>query len=360
MGAEMPANKRQHFVPKAYLRPFASNEERSAIHVFNVARKKAIRDASLKGQCAKDYFYGADQRLEKHFQGMESKYAIALARIRGASVLDASSEAWLRAFTHMQRARTEMAVKRYRDGTAKLKEALYAQNPSQAPNVYQDDQRLAADSILMAAQTYKYVADLKVCVLENETAVDFITSDDPCFLANRFHTQRSHGRSYGLASSGAQLFLPLTPRLALVFYDGLVYTLPGRGEGFVSLPRVSDVRAVNELQYLAASENIYFSKWEDAGRIGREFDEDAGRRLSIWHAFNAFVPVSRTVDGEILRRATEEERLTARRSMIQSYPIYPEPTRWVSRLKYRDPIRTFSNGSAIGHMRKKEWLISRD
>lgn len=355
----MPANKRQHFVPKAYLRSFACNAARSAIHVFNISRSKAIQGAALKGQCAKDYFYGHNLKLEKQFQGMEGKYASALSNVIAASALAPNDEAWLKAFAHMQRGRTDMAVKRLRQSEARMTEVLYAQNPRQQPTLDLSDQRLTLDSVLLAAQTHKYVGDLKVCVLVNETDADFVTSDDPAFLANRFHTQRIRTRSYGFASSGVLLFLPLTPRLCLVCYDSLVYTVPGRGSGFVSLARASDVRAVNELQYLAASENIYFSNWNDAERIEREFKEDAVRRLSEWYAFETFVPVGKTPDGELLRRATDEERLRAPRSFVNSFPIYPEPTRWVSRIRYRDPIRTFSNGSAIGHVRKKEWLERR-
>jgi hypothetical protein len=60
----MPAQKNQHFVPRAALKPFTLSSEGAAINVFNIKRDRAVQDAPVKGQCARDYFYGKDLKLE--------------------------------------------------------------------------------------------------------------------------------------------------------------------------------------------------------------------------------------------------------------------------------------------------------
>lgn len=54
----MPDHQRQHYVPKFYLKWFSSNERQ--INLYNWKSGKTIFNASLKEQCYRDYFYGAD------------------------------------------------------------------------------------------------------------------------------------------------------------------------------------------------------------------------------------------------------------------------------------------------------------
>ena len=72
------------------------------------------------------------------------------------------------------------------------------------------------------------IDDLKFCLIRNKTNLPFITSDNPAILTNKWHltSHRSPGRSFGLGSAGALTFLPLTPDLLFVGYDGDVYNIP--------------------------------------------------------------------------------------------------------------------------------------
>lgn len=66
-----------------------------------------------------------------------------------------------------------------------------------------------------------------------------------------------------------------------------------------------------------------------------------------------------TERAERWRRATEEERKAAKHLTVMTSPRHPAPSRWLSKLRYRMPIRTFFDGSAMGHVRKREWLEGR-
>lgn len=67
--------KRQHFLPKFYLKNFAIDEEKKAISLFNHRTVKYIPRATIKGQAYDDYLYGNDGVVEKDLQSFEGAAA---------------------------------------------------------------------------------------------------------------------------------------------------------------------------------------------------------------------------------------------------------------------------------------------
>lgn len=139
-------------------------------------------------------------------------------------------------------------------------------------------------------------------------------------------------------------------------YDGKTYLVPEKVGYYVSTDKNTDIRALNELQYLKAAENLYFHDWGDRERIGSEYRATKEHRPKSWHEIDVFVPDGVTEDEERYRRATEEERLTATRTMQVMSSRYPEPLRWFSKLRHRNPPKVYYDGSAMGYVRKREWL----
>ena len=62
------AKNKHHYVPKFYLKLFASDKARSSvpklINIYNLRRKAIIEDAGLGDQCYKHKFYGKTDELE--------------------------------------------------------------------------------------------------------------------------------------------------------------------------------------------------------------------------------------------------------------------------------------------------------
>lgn len=204
-----------------------------------------------------------------------------------------------------------------------------------------------------------YITDLKGIIIINRSKDDFITSDDPCFFTNRFYIQKIIKKTplnFGLASSGALFFLPLTPRHQLMCYDRRVYTVPDSSEYYVATDRLRDISALNELQYLKAAENLYFSDWDDRERIATEFQMVSGHRPKAWHEISVLVQERSSEAGEYYRRATDEERQTATKTLQVMSSRHPEPLHWISKLRYRSSPKVYYNGSAAGYVRKREWL----
>lgn len=305
----MADHKRQHYVPRCYFKPFSLEGDGVAINLYNISSAKAVQNVSVRGQCAKNYLYSSDLRLESALKKLEDEYAYILRLLQDHSYQPSQDDLFfLRGFAYMQHARTEMAIRRMREQHEGLHTAVFEGKPGTPPDRDLSDRALMLDSMRAYMGTRHLIEDLKVCILRNQTQHDFITSDDPSVFTSRFYVQKLRRRNFGLASSGAQFFLPLTPRLLLICYDSSVYTVPGKIGCWVTITKPSDVIALNELQYLKAAENIYFADWGCGDHVMKMFDAVSARRPESWCEYTVLVPNGFTEQGEHYRRATEEKR----------------------------------------------------
>jgi len=355
---EMPAQKSQHFVARCALKPFSLNGEGAAINLHNLTRARAIPNAPVKGQCARDYLYGKeDLRGEQLLARLEGQYARILRELAAGGSLLPEDKEWMRIFALIQWRRTEMAIQQMREWRASMDDAVFRQRPEQRPADTQTDADLMRLSLRMGIQMVKYVKDLKLVIFRNGTNVDFITCDNPAVLTNRFHFERLKRNQFGVSNSGMILAMPLTPRLAALCYDSGVYSIPNAsGTPFVDIKREGDVDAINQLQHLAASKNIYFSRWEDRNCIAAEAAKVSLQRAGAVPKTRIFVRDHTSPHDESYRSGTPGEELAARESIVATGQQYPEPSAWPSQLKFRDKPKTFSNGTAAGYVRQAEWL----
>jgi hypothetical protein len=224
-------------------------------------------------------------------------------------------------------------------------------------------------SMRMAARAVDYIRDLKLVIFRNKTTVDFVTSDNPATMTNRFHFQKLKSNKFGLSNSGAMFSMPLSPRLSTMCYDTGTYSVPNAsGTQFVDLTKDIDATALNQLQYLSASKNIYFRNLSDAERIKSELELFAEKRAKAAPITRIYVRDDsatsvvgrlrdpRTGQMEKYREGTPEEEQTARETLAATSFEFAEPFIWLSKLKFRDKPRYYNNGTAIGYVRKAEWL----
>ena len=71
---EMPS-RQHHYVPKFYLKRFSKDTKR--INIYNIRRKLAKENVSLRQQCSKPNYY-KDQNIENALSRMEAEAALAL------------------------------------------------------------------------------------------------------------------------------------------------------------------------------------------------------------------------------------------------------------------------------------------
>ncbi len=256
--------------------------------------------------------------------------------------------------------RTEHAIQDIRTLQQRTDDAIFRHHPEQKPVVAWTDAVFMKMSMQIGIGYYEYTEDLKVAVFKNLTSADFVTCDHPAVITNRFHLQRLNDTTFGISNSGVILLMPLSPQLCAVYYDGGVYSVANAsGTPFVGLSRESDVRAVNGFQYLNASHNIYFSRWEDRDDVAQEATKVGEERSKAKSMATIFVRDYTSHTTERYRKGTPQEEATAQEAIVAASFQHPTPSSWPSQIRFRDRPKMFSNGSAIGYVRKPEWLVSR-
>ena len=356
----MPSNKSQHFVPRTHFKPFSLGRQGKAINLFNISSEKAVQNAAVAGQCSQNYFYGEAPTFEEGLQYFETRYGAIVGALEQRTPLSKDDHYALRIFVLFQLARTEAAARTARatfeGGYDRMFPGEWASHRPPQPS----NREMVLLALATALEARDVVDDLKMCVFQNTTELDFITTDNPAVAANRWSWQRLKDHGFGLASSGLFLSLPLSPRMSLCYYDSGTYSCTGEDPVFRPLRKRRDVEALNELQILNAVENVYFSDWSSREDLRDQIAIHKPRRSSERVAFNVYVKDEAGKDAfhgkEAYRLATEEEVAQPIPKLVMNSRVYPVPTRWPSSLKIRSRPRVFSNGSAAGYLRDPERL----
>lgn len=248
-----------------YLRNFAPGE-RKAIHLYNILSKQAIRNAPIKSQCSESYFYGNDLVIENTLEALEGIVTEIIRSILDTGNVpkpDSEQRDDLLVFTLFLHSRTRHAANVQDDIADKLVRTILEKDGSldqeHLRNVEISLKNPAAEALRAVAQGVFLAKDLAMKVLVNRTDVEFITSDNPVVFYNQCFegADANIGGNGGLANTGLQIFLPLSPRHLLVLYDRKTYKIGQRKSDYCDVSNRDDVRQFNDLQYLNCVENLY-------------------------------------------------------------------------------------------------------
>jgi hypothetical protein len=270
--------RRHHFVPKFYLRAFASAPRR--IHVFNLSRGLAIENASIRDQSYQHRLYGPDDELEDAFAVMEGRFAEVVREVLATSrPPDVGSEPYRALVTmiSLQMLRTTGAIARVRTSSRRMAMAAFEGTPP--PELLPSDEESLALSLRNVPLVSDALCDLKPHVLLAQDGCEFLTSDNPVFRYNQYCEGVPGMGVTGAACRGLQTFLPLSPSAMLLLYDGAVYKVGSRNSP-TSLTTPLDVWAMNQLQVIAAERNIYFANWATRETIPQLLESARKQRSS--------------------------------------------------------------------------------
>lgn len=236
----------------------------------------------MKGQCSRSYFYGKDLRLEKLIQKSEGLYSTTVQRIVEKLPVSDMDKFVLRHFCLLQYCRTDAASQRMALAYAEISDVAFDGSPPAELKLPISD--FVQDGMRAFANSFRVINDLKVCLIQNRSCREFITSDDPAILTNRWYLQtpRAKGLSFGLQHSGTLLFLPIAPETLCVIYDGDVYSIPNEG-GWTATHKLADVEAFNEHQILGCMSNLFFARWADLDTVDHAFLQTSPYRPSARH-----------------------------------------------------------------------------
>jgi hypothetical protein len=347
----MPDRKNQHFVPKTVLKPWTLDCKGKAIHLYNIRSNRGVFNAPVKNQCSQDYFYGSDLAIESWLGRGEGIYAKAKLPLP-TNDADQTFESLdlLRQFSYLQLIRTERSLREEGRMLREMYDHIYHGALPDGEEVPTHEE-IVREAIGRWRESNVNLEDLRGVLVINESTTPFFISDDPAVHTNRLHIQRLKNANFGIQQSGMILTMPISPKLAVLFYDPHVYTCPDKVGLNLTISSESDARSFNEFQYLKASENIYFQEWSDLEKIRLEFLSVAHLRLNVHFRFNLLVPI----EGQENRfRIAEDISITPPgRSILHTESVSFRPRIWPSKLRYRHDMHGFSNGTAVGNLRPR-------
>lgn len=291
----MPENKNQHYVPGFYLKRFSPDDEKKLIGIWNVSRERKLVGASLKDQCSRDYFYGKDLILEKTFGNLETLTAKLLRNTDETYTLPPQcSEEHCLLLMHLATQWTR--TKYMRDAMDEMSDKFMAnlhRIDEQEGERYQDEFDLHVGnpvhlSIQIAAETFPLILDLDYKILVNRTECEFVTSDNPVVFYNQLFSFDESKSNTGLTVKGLQIFFPIDPEKALLFYDAGVYSVGRRNQQIVDVLNPQDVDQVNTLQMSNCQNNVYFRDtsfdYEPLHRRACQFRRRSMTRLDVFQS----------------------------------------------------------------------------
>lgn len=350
----MASNKNQHFVPKCYLKEFTHESKNKAINVYNLDRRVFIPSAPVKNQCSKNYFYGQDENLERAIQSVEGAYAKALREIvHGSGKVSVHHKALFKRFWLLQYLRTEAASRR----AAEASNGMIRTAGVSAEEFNVEIKEAVQIAMKFFAEGMGAVDDLKICFLLNKTEIPFVTSDDPAVLTNKWHLndQRTCFRSFGLNACGAMFFIPLTPKVICVGYDGDVYSIP-HNKGWASIEKENDIKAFNQHQFLNCRANIFFKKSDDLRFVEELAEKIVKNRCSERHRIHYAVFDYSSGTHSRYKVIDPSEAGEHDEAIVHTETVHLKPLSWPTIIRWRDNGSVYTDGTGLGYIRKGRLL----
>lgn len=116
----MAEKKKQHYVPRFYLKRFATDDKK--FNLYSIEEKCVIAEGNsvpYKDQFYKDYFYGEDKIWENKLDGLESKWDKSFRNVIEECYSDSDIEN-LKEFAVFQYGRTLFQFNQQVDSSAKI------------------------------------------------------------------------------------------------------------------------------------------------------------------------------------------------------------------------------------------------
>lgn len=264
------SKNRHHYVPKLYLRKFASEPRR--INILNLKTRNFHRNGSLRDQCFRPKFYGKDDELENYLMKIETMVAPTLSSVVNSSTLPKPStddHKHLLVFVALQILRTPMNAESMSEAFNKAVDTIAPRDRDMIKEKEKYYMK-ANDAVSMFLENYLLIAqcldDLGMFLIVNKRNPSFITSDNPVVQYNQYCEGLKMGTT-GALRRGLQLFLPLSPSHLVLFYDKLVYKVGDKNSSSMEISNDDDLLTLNMLQAANADKVLLFSNWDDVQAI---------------------------------------------------------------------------------------------
>src|SRR5665647_260735 len=291
----MTEYRRQHFIPKFYLKNFS--EDKKALCRYSLKNKMSERSNISKACTARDFYAKAEAAdFEKTMSGLEAVHAKIVRKIvteRSLALISEEEFLHLCNFVLLMKTRDKASKKEIEKMENLLLDWLkpsFAQSEeAKEKGITLEDLkkvRLTRDSanfeaMLIAMKGAPLIADLTATLLINKTKRPFITCDSPVLFTNYVTVDARRG-NMGYLSRGLMIFLPLTEEITLWLFDATFYEPDANSKGNVNVTRKQDISALNRLQIIIADEYVFFSKPDDRDYVLLLHDERCANQRAMY------------------------------------------------------------------------------
>lgn len=223
----MTLPKKQHFVPRFYLKNFGKQ-----VFCYDKLNDKVFR-STYKDLGHENYFYEIDDvpqgTSEKIFAEMEGRFSQSYNRLIQTCDLKklTESERWnFFLFLSVQFQRTSEARFSFKDIADKMLDAIFGKEgvniiPDELKVTYSQDsiKKFQMQSILEETPRFAHILSQKTWVVQkNPTEIPLWTSDNPLAFHNEFELSDGWG-NLGLLSPGVEIHFPLSSSVIMFSYD---------------------------------------------------------------------------------------------------------------------------------------------
>jgi hypothetical protein len=288
--------KRQHFVPRHYLKKFSNGCDFLYVYPFN--RQDCFKN-NINNLCKENFFYGEDdrsQQFEDRLSDFENKHSQILKKIIDAAsinILNENEYIEFILFLLLQDARTKRSKWEIQEFTRVLVEnVIKPQLKTRERPLFMTDEwidkleiQFIGDFALRMMGATKHLdglMDLKAVIINNVTNQNFFCSDHPVVRYNYIKFKNSSSIDY--LAPGLMIFFPISNELTVLLYDEKAYSVDLDFDSIHCLDNISDLESINKLQFLSAFDYILFSnasELEDVKRIHHEIKGYMGHEYHI-------------------------------------------------------------------------------
>ena len=321
----MPENKRHHFVPQNYLKEFSADGE--SIGVLLTETERCIdKPASINSQAQESYFYGKNLDLEKKLSEVEQILAKNRITIfeNESFKMNLYQKEVLYQDMMLQLSRTRYMANMYEEIATAQARRIWRHSNDEYIRTHAEDFGVKFNNPIIAPMAVvlrklSICLDLDFKVLVNKTDIPFITSDNPICLYNQYYEEYKIYHS-GLQSTGEQIYYPLSPKYAVLYYDGNVYKTKYRKRNYLDVTDESDINHLNGLICVTANNCVYYNP---------ELMSEEHMKWTYNHVWGCRKPMM-----------DETEIITGEKSsiIVVRYP-FPAFGMCLSFLKYQDKVK---------------------
>lgn len=254
--------KKQHYVPRFYLKYFTDNENKFYAYDFDMKRLISDR-VYYESQCYKKYFYGEDGILEEQLSKKEGKWSTACRKAVAGDALSEADIMLLKEFVLYQKQRTndnnnrcieerESIIKEWARHLYNQKDWEFDDAAENFCKQRAEEEISPAENVIIASKMLKYIEDLGVLIVRFSTKHKLLTNDSPVVTVNAF----MKFQGYGYDNVGVAFLMPLSPSTLLIVYDDQLYN-KYKGSIYVESTNEDEVLNINRYEIIH-SERMFF------------------------------------------------------------------------------------------------------